>query len=317
MLNVDSRQYEFGKDTFFYNWSKKYRPHDLDKFGIPQRYASEIYSVSPAEFNSQDIRNIVLLGASPTAPWIKRDFPGIGIALIRNVNQDGKKDEIPEIPGNKNIDLSDIVYFDKHPDGRIFHAEKQVKIASNTDGLTFINYTSSKNKEIEFVGHFFAATGLDPNTELTSAVPADRKLELSRKMAGEKGGWVASKNIPMGSLKQSFSLFMSQTRNVAHGHEPEAYHRDDFRSIFREAFKKEFCATIPDKFFDRIDRYILDSDTIDDRFPHFFIEELGKIVNKEQDIVLGKRLDVFAQKYIDMEYRQIVGDDNTTAGPSL
>lgn len=56
---------------------------------------------------------------------------------------------------------------------------------------------------------------------------------------------------------------------------------------------------------------------MDDRFPAFFSEELGKIVNKGQDIVLGKRLDVFAQKYIDMEYRQIVDDGNTTTDPSL
>lgn len=226
---------------------------------------------------------MIIEGASLTIPWLVRDFPGINIAYLRRTS-----DSIRITGRNKHISLSNVLEFILDEESHtITHNGKECEFLKVTDDGSVMSlfYIDKYGKKQHFIGYFFLGMGCDPNINVTRLLSPDKCLNLPFSRPKD---WVAPNNIPVGSLMESFLLWMIETQNIHHSHEVQAYYADVFEELFDDHFttRKEFFNTVKEhSFFNRINDEIKKLDTplpeedFDKKFKQVFHDVLSTGLN--------------------------------------
>jgi hypothetical protein len=275
LIKLDGNSYFLSRNTFFYNWVKVFRQHTWKN--LSQCYPSHLYRLPKNFFKESPVKNLIVQGASMTIPWIIRDFDGVkscNIALIRR-----KNDKIDLSPRNSHIDISDILHFIVDEEtGDITNENGAVKMdvfAKSTDSesvgrtkyadIASLTYSEGDEK-FAFTGHFYTTMGFLTNVALTQNVPKESKLVLPERayfdsLESRSGMWIAPKDVPFGSLTQSYLLWMSKTNNIKYSYEPQSYHKNILRFLFKTISKDIFLdqhhsRLVPAQFFDAIDKHV-------------------------------------------------------------
>jgi len=187
-------------NAHFFNWYRVPKKHgfpDLIKMSH-----TELYSLP----KSHVPHKVILFGQGESIVWLVRDFPNTTFASIKR-----EGDRLPTVrdnPSYQGIDLSRLMVFEIEDPRVLFQPiEEEGNKASKK---VLIIYSDEGGSKKSFEGYIYTAIGLAAIAGLTKNVPEGSKTDLSMEIVG----WVASKEVPGGSLLQSFTQLMEKTKNL-------------------------------------------------------------------------------------------------------
>lgn len=238
------------KESFFYNWYRNPR------VGSPLTKSHTMLYELP----SKEIPNeFIILGHGLSLVWLLKHFPNKKIINIKNRN-----DKLPDLPANRDVDTRKAI------------ASGQLKIYINED---IDLRTDEKGQNAAILSHngkilheapIYAATGFAPKHSLFDNQVSESKV-INMPLFGINGElisprdletlklsqdiFVAPKNIPGGSLAQSYVHLMDVTKNALWTTEPMFFYKKTRYELLKiEALKSGIELTL--NFFDKIDEEI-------------------------------------------------------------
>lgn len=286
-------QIKFGKDAYFYSWYRRPRLHDLADRNIPNRSASMLYS-QPRESASSVL---IILGAGLQTAWVERNFRNSRIICLRYPNEN-----ILRLPANVEVNYERIEFVDRNT-AKIELVDKH--------GL--IKLTSEELKGKSVVGEFYEGIGYEPAKLIPINFPKI-SYEYMRELRNYSR-FVSTKNIPSGSLMESYLMWIELTNNLQWAFEPFAYHAEEFPVMLIKA-AKTVGIELPELYFNALESYIK---SLDDPEPEILqlerlIETFRVNVSNDNNLVekfrnILYKLDHRRLRLID---KQSIKSDNNT-----
>jgi hypothetical protein len=292
--NGQIEEKSFGSDAYFYNWYRVPRLHNLKNKKVPNRSASLLYT-KPRE-SAYDV--LIILGAGLQTAWVERNFKKSRIICLRNPN-----DEIPRLPANAEVNYDRIEFVD------INSADIE---PLDKEGAIFLSAPDLKGGSVR--GEFYEGIGYEPARSLPKNFPKV-SYEYIRDRP-EYSKFISTKNVPSGSLMESYLMWIELTNNLQWGYEPFAYHTDEFPLMLISASNKKGIH-LPDVYFNALESYIQSLDNPDpevlqlDRLVEIYryvVDNNDESVKKFREVLM--EMDKKRLKVLDMSGKETDNNDD-------
>lgn len=229
--------------THFYSWYRIPKKHSIQ--GMVQRPNFEIYKLPK---NLVPDLDIISLGASLSTVWLAKHF---STSTRKIICLKSKSDKLPiDIPSNKSVDYSKITVLNIEDIeyGPIVDPKDSRGLKQQSNELLYIRHGSQ-----EYRGIFYSSIGFEAGKiKGLDSLPLENITANSNKFSQ----WVSTKNLPVGSLFQSFAYWNEMTNNLEWVFEPQGYHKTGFP----ELLMKSVSVPLDIHFFNELEKRLNDFD---------------------------------------------------------
>jgi hypothetical protein len=276
----DKSLIEIDINAHFYNWARKFAHHAFK--GIPQRSHTEIYKRPKDTLPT----TLIILGHGESMAWLEQHFPTISFINLKRPH-----DTIQDNPRYKKESFSRVLVI----------VEPHYQILPNTSNpLTHATIYDLKSGK-KYEGEFFTAIGLRSIPEITALIPKTSKDEIPN----SNESWVHPKDLPVGSLLDSYMQWMESTNNLEWAYEPQAYHSKPFALLLSKYMKNNNINVNVD-FFNKLDHTIelLPTMVDDNSCFEIFVRSYKEVYNASK-AETAKFQDVLRNMFLDKDNIEI------------
>ena len=248
-----NKEIQVPNDSFFYGWYRK----PLLTHGISNPH-TKLYTLPIV-----DVPNpMFIIGHSLSLVWLLKHFPN---HKIINFKKPGE--QTPKVPANRDIDVDEEI---KKGRLEIYTSDKYETVTNKTGEIG--NILNSETGKLVFPSGIpiFAATGVIPEHDVFKSIPQEQKILMpvfdqdgkliapndDKTKSLVQDAFTAPKNLPLGSLPQSYIYLMNLTSNMSWTSEPMFYYSQSQSERLRDR-AKAFGIELRIEYFDAVDERVM------------------------------------------------------------